>query len=81
MEEIDPELHARFTVLCDQAAEYRRLSYGRNRDLPRTEEHRRAVHLLSYHLWLIGDLTNRHPELRDEYRAWRQIYPTFTSEV
>jgi hypothetical protein len=78
--EVDPEVLAEFRALCNKAAEYRRLSYGRNRDLPRTEGNRRAVPLLSHQLWLIGDLVNRHPELRDEYRDWARIYPTFISE-
>lgn len=80
MSEVDPELRAEFQALCDKAAAYRRLSYGRNRDLPRTEENRRAFPLLSHQLWLIGDLVTRHPELRDDWRNWVRIYPTLTCE-
>jgi hypothetical protein len=78
---VESELHGEFEALCAKAGEYRRLSYGRDPNLPRAEEHRHAFPLLSHQLWLIGDLVNRHPELRDEYRNWvLRIYPTFTSE-
>jgi hypothetical protein len=81
MSDVESELHDEFEALCAQAGEYRRLSYGRDLDLPRTEEHRRAVPLLSHQLWLISDLVNRQPELRDEYRNWvLRNYPTFTSD-
>jgi hypothetical protein len=78
--EVQPELLAEFRTLTGQAAEYRRRSYGRPRHLPRTEENRRAVVLLSRHLLLIAQMVKSHPELGDEYREWRQLYPTFTSD-
>lgn len=80
MSTVDPELLAEFRMLTEQAAEYRRKSYGRNRNLPRTEENRRAVPLLSGHLFLINSLVQMHPELREEYREWCRLYPSFTSD-
>jgi hypothetical protein len=77
---VQPELLAEFRTLTEQAAEYRRRSYGRPRHLPRTEENRRAIVLLSGHLLLIAQMVKAHPELSDEYREWRQLYPTFTSD-
>jgi hypothetical protein len=73
---VQPETLVGFKTLTEQAAEYRRKSYGRPRQLPRTEENRRAVVLLSRHLLLIAQLVKLHPELGDEYREWRQLYPT-----
>ena len=80
MSTVDPELLAEFRMLTEQAAEYRRKSYGRNHNLPRTGENRRAVPLLSRHLFLINRLVQMHPELREEYRGWCRLYPSFTSD-
>ena len=78
--EVQPETLAELRTLTEQAAEYRRQSYGRPRQLPRTEENRRAVVLLSRRLLLIAQMVKLHPELGDEYREWRHLYPTFTSD-
>ena len=40
MSSVDPELLAEFRTLTERAAEYRQKSYGRNRNLSRTEENR-----------------------------------------
>ena len=70
---------ADFRMLTDKAKHYRRQSFGRSRDLPIRKVNQRAFTLLSHYLWLIGDMVDRHPELRDEHQKWLQPYPTFTS--
>ncbi len=76
MSEVDPKLLAEFKALTEQAAEYRRGSYG-------APPHKRtpgAARKLSHQLLLIHYMVKEHPELEDEYREWRRRYPTFTSE-
>ena len=77
--EISPEVLADFRVLTEQAEQYRRQSYGRSAALPLRAENRRAFRFLSHYLLLIGDLVRRHPELREEYKKWRRLYPTFAA--
>jgi hypothetical protein len=70
---------ADFRMVTDKAEHYRRQSFGRSRDFPITKEDQRAFTLLSHYLWLIGDMVDRHSELRDEKQKWLQLHPTFTS--
>jgi hypothetical protein len=78
---VAPELLAELRTLAERAAGYRRKSYGRNRNLPRTEENRhRSVLLLSRHLFPMRRLVEIDPELKDEYREWCRLFPLLTSD-
>src|ERR1035438_5558594 len=35
---------------------------------------------LCHHLLAIHHVVESHPELQDDYREWRRLYPTFTSD-
>ena len=78
---VDPDLIAEFKELTEQAAEYRRRSYGsRSHQKQLDDEGRSYFSLLSSHLLLIHHMVKRHPELEDQYREWRLRYHTFTSD-
>ena len=79
--EVDPDLLAEFNVLTEQAAHYRRYSYGAPPEQQRTDaDGRTYAALLSDRLLSIHHMVKLHPELEDEYREWRRLYPTFTSD-
>ena len=79
--EVDPELLTEFKALTEQAAHYRRYSYGAPPEQWRTDEDgRKYSALLSDRLLSIHHMVKLHPELEDEYREWNRLYPTFTSD-
>lgn len=94
MSEVDPGLLAEFNALTERAADFRRHSYGsadyrrRSNGSPsqllgtpeKDEEGRSYFSVLSHHLWLIHHMVELHPELADNYREWRLLYPTFSSD-
>jgi hypothetical protein len=72
---------AEFRRITEEAAEYRRHSFGaRSREKQFDEKGRSYFYLLSRQLLLIHRMVRRHPELQDEYYEWRRRYPTFTSD-
>jgi hypothetical protein len=79
--EIDPDLLSEFNALTEQAADYRRHSFGAPPHPRRFDEEGHSYFvLLSHHLLLIHHMVKLHPELKDEYREWSRLYPTFTSD-
>ena len=80
MAEIDPNVQAEFNALTQEAAELRRQSYGLSMHQRETLEGSRAFSQLSHRLLAIHHLVESHPELQDDYKEWRRLYPTFTSD-
>jgi hypothetical protein len=78
---VDPDVLAEFRRIADEAAEYRRHSFGaRSREKQFDEKGRNYFYLLSRHLLLMHRMVLRHLELQGEYQEWRRLYPTFTSD-
>jgi hypothetical protein len=73
---VDQWLLTEFKALTEEAAEYRRHSFG----APPGRQAPGAAFKLSRHLLLIDRMVKLHPELNDDYREWRRLYPTFTSD-
>ena len=81
MSEIDSDLLAEFKKVTEQAADYRKRSFGAESGQKHFDENGRSYfYLLSNHLMLIHHMVERHPELKEEYDKWRLVYPTFTSD-
>ena len=81
MSRIDPDLLSEFSVITEEAAEYRRHSFGaRSREKQFNDEGRSYFYLLSRHLSVIHRMVRRHPELQVQYQEWLCRYPTFTSD-
>ena len=81
MSKVDPDLLSEFSAITEEAAEYRRHSFGaRSRKKQFDEEGRSYFYLLSRHLSIIHRMVRRHPELQDHYQEWLRRYPTFTSD-
>jgi len=78
--EIDPNVLAEFNALAQEAAELRRQSYGLPMQQQQALESGRAFSQLSHRLLAIHHLVESHPELQDDYREWRRLYPTSISD-
>ena len=81
MSSVDLELLAEFRTLTERAAEYRRKSYGRNRNLPRTDENRRGATAQQAPLPDRSPCGNTPQSWKDEYREWCRLYPLFTCDL
>lgn len=81
MSEVDPDLLAEFKTLTELATAYRRHSFGaRSHQKQFDEEGRSYFYLLSRQLLRIHHMVSLHPELKDEFLKWRDLYPTYTSD-
>ena len=93
MSQVNPELLARFEELTGEVVEcsrrlkaavlrHRRSSRHGPPAIPVDEQGRSYFGLRSEHLLLIHRMVREHPELLDEYRKWRVLYPSLIeSEV
>jgi hypothetical protein len=81
MSSVDPDLLAEFRAITEEAAEYRRHSFGaRSREKQFDEEGRSYFYLLSRNASVIHRMVRCHPELQVEYQEWMRRYPMFTSD-